>query len=75
MTLTQAEDADLRRLAAFHDLGFLRHEATRRYAELRRRDRRANVRPVTEMLVRAVPFASSGDGTVRLGRPCLVYPR
>jgi hypothetical protein len=75
MTLTQTEDADLRRLAAFHDLGFLQHEATRRYVELRKRDRRVTVRPVTETLVRSVFFVSSGGGSVRLGRPCVIYPR
>jgi hypothetical protein len=49
--LTAEEDAVLRRLHALADLGVLSDAAGQMYEELRARDRRTVVRPVTDVVV------------------------
>ena len=72
MGLTPAEDADLRRLAAFDRFGFLDVRGSHRLASLRSRDRRTEIRAVTDpidhlsMVVR--------PGVPHRGATCAVYP-
>ena len=49
--LTAEEDAVLRRLHALAELGVLSGAAAQMYEELRSRDRRTTVRPVTDVVV------------------------
>lgn len=49
--LTAEEDAVLRRLHALAELGVLSDAAGRMYEELRARDRRTTVRPVTDVII------------------------
>ena len=49
--LTSEEDAVLRRLHALAELGVLSDAAAQMYEELRARDRRTTVRPVTDVVV------------------------
>jgi hypothetical protein len=49
--LTPEEDAILRRLHALADLGVLSGPAARMYEDLRARDRRTGIRPVTDVVV------------------------
>jgi hypothetical protein len=49
--LTAEEDAVLRRLHALAELGVLSDAAAGMYEELRARDRRTTVRPVTEVII------------------------
>ena len=49
--LTSEEDAVLRRLHALAELGVLSGAAAQMYEELRARDRRTAVRPVTDVVV------------------------
>jgi hypothetical protein len=49
--LTPEEDAVLRRLHALAELGVLSDAAARMYEDLRGRDRRTTVRPVTDVVV------------------------
>jgi hypothetical protein len=55
--LTTDEDADLRRLYALAELGVLAGDTARLYEELRGRDRRAVVRPPTDL---AIPLQNAG---------------
>ena len=64
--LTAEEDAVLRRLHALADIGALSGSAAQLYEDLRSRDRRTAVRPVTDVVVpqqrearEAGPVASS----------------
>jgi hypothetical protein len=72
MGLTPAEDADLRRLASFDRLGFLDIRGMHRLAALRDRDRRTEIRTVTDpvdhlsMVIR--------PGAANRGPRCAVYP-
>jgi hypothetical protein len=72
MGLTPAEDADLRRLAAFDRLGFLDVRGSHRLASLRGRDRRIEIRLVDEPVdhLSLVPRA----GAPHRGPRCGVYP-
>jgi hypothetical protein len=72
MALTPAEDADLRRLAAFDRLGFLDVRGTHRLAELRSRDRRTEIRVVDDRVdhLSLVAHASAPNRGAR----CAVYP-
>lgn len=49
--LTAEEDSVLRRLHALAELGVLSEAAAEMYEELRARDRRTSVRPVTDIVV------------------------
>jgi hypothetical protein len=49
--LTAEEDAVLRRLHALAELGVLSEAAAEMYEDLRARDRRTTVRPVTDVVV------------------------
>jgi hypothetical protein len=49
--LTPEEDAVLRRLHALAELGVLSDGAARMYEDLRARDRRTTVRPVTDIVI------------------------
>jgi len=72
MGLTPTEDADLRRLAAFDRFGFLDIRGSHRLAALRSRDRRTEIRSVSDpvdhlsMVVR--------PGVPSRGARCAVYP-
>jgi hypothetical protein len=72
MGLTPAEDADLRRLASFDRLGFLDVRGSHRLATLRGRDRRTEIRtvsdPVDHLSVVIRP------GAPNRGARCAVYP-
>jgi len=72
MGLTPAEDADLRRLASFHRLGFLDIRGTHRLAALRDRDRRTEIRQVDDP-VDHLPMVSR-PGAPSRGPRCAVYP-
>ena len=72
MALTTAEDADLRRLAAFDRLGFLDIRGSHRLAELRSRDRRTEVRDVIERVDHLTLVVRPG-GSNR-GARCAIYP-
>ena len=71
MSLTAAEDADLRRLAAFDALGFLDAHGQMRLRALRARDRRLVVRDV-DSLVERFPLIRPPAAVEKL---CSVYPR
>ena len=49
--LSAEEDAVLRRLHALADLGVLSGPAAQMYEDLRSRDRRTKVRPVTDVVI------------------------
>jgi hypothetical protein len=49
--LSVEEDAELRRLAALAEFGALSESQGRLITELRRRDRRTNVRPVQDLIL------------------------
>jgi len=72
MGLTPAEDADLRRLASFDRFGFLDVRGTHRLAALRGRDRRTEIRavsdPVDHLSLVVRPGAPSR------GARCAIYP-
>jgi hypothetical protein len=72
MALTEAEDADLRRLASFDRIGFLDVRGQTRLHDLRLRDRRVEVRPVTE----SVEHLAVLDANVRRAHrlQCTIYP-
>ncbi|MDQ1746042.1 MAG: hypothetical protein QOD07_305 [Frankiaceae bacterium] len=72
MGLTPAEDADLRRLASFDRLGFLDVRGMHRLAGLRARDRRTEIRTVTDT-VDHLPMVSR-QGAANRGPRCAVYP-
>lgn len=72
MGLTPKEDADLRRLASFDRFGFLDVRGTHRLAALRSRDRRTEIRAVTD----AVDHLSMviRPGVPSRGARCAIYP-
>jgi len=72
MGLTPAEDADLRRLASFDQLGFLDVRGTHRLAALRSRDRRTEIRVVDDPVDHLPPVARAGASN--RGARCAVYP-
>ena len=72
MGLTPAEDADLRRLASFDRFGFLDVRGTHRLAALRSRDRRTEIRTVTDPVDHLSPVAR--PGVSNRGTRCAVYP-
>ena len=61
--LTAEEDAVLRRLHALAELGVLSEAAAEMYEDLRARDRRTAVRPVTDVVV-PVPREAPEPGPV-----------
>jgi hypothetical protein len=72
MGLTAVEDADLRRLASFDRLGFLDVRGSHRLATLRSRDRRTEIREVTEPIDHLSPVVR--PGAPNRGPRCAVYP-
>jgi hypothetical protein len=72
MTLTTAEDADLRRLASFDRIGFLDLRGQTRLHELRTRDRRTEVRAVSESVEHLTTVTSARRPS--RGAWCAIYP-
>jgi hypothetical protein len=72
MSLTIAEDYDLRRLAMFDRVGFLDDGGVARLSELRARDRRREVRAVEDP-VEHLPALRQLDPRPRTNT-CTVYP-
>ena len=70
MGLTPTEDADLRRLASFDRIGFLDDAGTDQLQQLRERDRRDQVREVTETLEQYSPLRHLRQPSAR----CSIYP-
>ncbi|MDQ1685079.1 MAG: hypothetical protein QOC82_1816 [Frankiaceae bacterium] len=72
MALTPAEDADLRRLTSFDKFGFLDVRGSHRLATLRSRDRRTEIRAVTDP-VEHLSLVMRPSAPAR-GARCAVYP-
>jgi hypothetical protein len=72
MSLTAAEDADLRRLTSFDRINFLDMRGQTRLQELRLRDRRATVRPVDEPIEHLTVLHVGARRQPRLR--CSIYP-
>jgi hypothetical protein len=72
MGLTPAEDADLRRLASFDRYGFLDVRGSHRLAALRGRDRRTEIRTVSDPIDHLSLVVR--PGVPSRGPRCAVYP-